>query len=419
MDRFHRQTWGIILLTDMTSSTNTKHNVLYAQYFGSFSLTYNRKLITGKSKSSENQFNYLMQLMLYKGTEGISRNQLLSSLFTGRDPENPGHAIYSIMYNAKKKLQNCGLPDVNYFIQKDGKFYWNQEIPVQSDVMEFDELLKKVSETDDSKTKIELLKQAIYLYTGDFLENQLSTIWIAKENWKYRKQFASAVEELGKLLEEEKDVNELERLGKYASSVQPFSNWETLTMKALVSKGEIDKAYRLFENTSEQYLFSQGIKPDEKMYGQLERISQHFEHSSSTLQEIQQHLEEGEYSNGGFNCSYPIFMGIYRAVSRISERGGQMVYLMLCTIVDTKGNNLVKGSKLDELSERLEEAIRTTIRRSDIMNHYAKGQYLVLLMNTTMENCEIIEKRINEKFMVNRQRISVKYYVNPVWEDQT
>ena len=406
-------------MTDMTSSVNTKHNVLYAQYFGSFSLTYNGRLITGRSKSNENQFNYLMQLMLYRGTEGISRNQLLSSLFTGRDPENPGHAIYSIMYNAKKKLQNNGLPDVNYFVLSEGKFYWSREIPVQSDVMEFDELLKKASEADDSKTKIELLKQAIYLYTGDFLENQLSTIWIAKENWRYRRLFAGAVEELGKLLEEEKDVNELERLGKYASSVQPFSNWETLTMKALVSKGEIDKAYRLFENTSEQYLFSQGIKPDEKMYGQLERISQHFEHSSSTLQEIQQHLEEGEYSSGGFNCSYPIFMGIYRAVSRISERGGQMVYLMLCTIVDTKGNNLVKGSKLDELSARLEEAIRTTIRRSDIMNHYAKGQYLVLLMNTTMENCEIIEKRINEKFMVNRQRINVKYYVNPVWEEQT
>ena len=32
-----------------------------------------------------------------------------------------------------------------------------------------------------------------------------------------------------------------------------------------------------------------------------------------------------------------------------------------------------------------------------------------------MENCEIIEKRINEKFMINRQRISVKYYVSPLW----
>ena len=91
-----------------------------------------------------------------------------------------------------------------------------------------------------------------------------------------------------------------------------------------------------------------------------------------------------------------------------------MIYLMLCTIVDTKGNALTKGEKLEELSPRLEEAIRTTIRRSDIMNKYNKGQYLVLLMNTTIENCEIIQHRINEKFMINRQRISVRYYVNPI-----
>ena len=113
-------------------------------------------------------------------------------------------------------------------------------------------------------------------------------------------------------------------------------------------------------------------------------------------------------------CSYPVFHGIYQAIARISERSGQMIYLMLCTIVDTKGNVLTKADKLDELSPRLEEAIRTTIRRSDIMNKYNKGQYLVLLMNTTMENCRIIQKRIDEKFMINRQRISVRYYVNPL-----
>ena len=32
-----------------------------------------------------------------------------------------------------------------------------------------------------------------------------------------------------------------------------------------------------------------------------------------------------------------------------------------------------------------------------------------------MENCEIIQKRIDQKFMINRQRISIRYYVNPLW----
>ncbi len=400
----------------MSEKRKEKRPVLNASLFGTFSMTYNGKLITGKAKSTENQFNYLMQLMLHQGKEGVSKNLLISTLFAGRDLNNPNHAVHSVMYNAKKRLQSFGLPDVNYFVQKEGMYYWTDEIPVEEDVREFESLLKEAEEETDNHRKIELLRQAIYLYTGDFLESQLSVVWVAKENWRYRKLFAEAVEKLSELLEEEKMNSELEKLGKYASKVQPFSNWETLTMKAYVSGGEIDKAYRLFEDTSEQYLFSQGIKPSEKMYDQISRMGQHFEHSAGTLQEIQEHLEEDEFVSGGYNCSYPVFLGIYRAINRITERSGQMVYLMLCTIVDTKGNVLVKGSKLEELSIRLEEAIRTTIRRSDVMNRYGKGQYLVLLMNTTIENCQIIQKRIDEKFMVNRQRISVKYYVNAIWK---
>ena len=400
----------------MTTKENKDKTVLHVSLFGDFSMSYDGKLITGKAKSSENQFNYLMQLILHFAKEGVSKNLLVSTLFAGRDLNNPNHAVHSVMYNAKKRLQSFGLPDVNYFVQKEGRYYWTPEIPVEEDVRVFERLLEEAKQEEDRKRKMELLRQAIYLYTGDFLENQLSVVWVAKENWQYRKLFAEAVEDLSDILEEEKLVSELERLGKYASKVQPFSNWETLTMKAYVSGGEIDKAYRLFEDTSEQYLFSQGIKPSEKMYEQISRMGQHFEHSAGTLQEIQEHLEEDEFHSGGYNCSYPVFLGIYRAINRITERSGQMVYLMLCTIVDTKGNVLVKGAKLEELSIRLEEAIRTTIRRSDVMNRYGKGQYLVLLMNTTMENCQIIQKRIDEKFMVNRQRISVKYYVNAIWK---
>ena len=81
------------------------------------------------------------------------------------------------------------------------------------------------------------------------------------------------------------------------------------------------------------------------------------------------------------------------------ERSGQFVYLMLCTIVDSKGSPMKDGEELAQLSERLGEAICQSIRRGDVVNHYGKGQYLVLLMNTTRENCSIVQKRINYKFM--------------------
>ena len=53
----------------------------------------------------------------------------------------------------------------------------------------------------------------------------------------------------------------------------------------------------------------------------------------------------------------------------------------------------------------------------DAMTQYGKGQFLALLVNTTRENCVVIQKRINDRFIVGRQRSSIRYYVNSVfWE---
>ena len=96
------------------------------------------------------------------------------------------------------------------------------------------------------------------------------------------------------------------------------------------------------------------------------------------------------------------------------ERGGQSAFLMLCTVVDGKKNPMKEGPVLEELSKRLEKAIRSSIRSSDIVNRYGKGQYLILLVNTTRENCKIVQKRINQQFFVGRQRTGIQYYVNGV-----
>lgn len=117
---------------------------------------------------------------------------------------------------------------------------------------------------------------------------------------------------------------------------------------------------------------------------------------------------------GGYLCSYPVFQGIYRMVGRMMERGGQSVYLMLCTVVDGKGNPLEDVVILEEFTGRLGDAILNSVRRSDAVTRYGRGEYLVLLVNTTREDCDKIQKRINYRFIIGRQRTGVQYYVNSV-----
>ena len=187
--------------------------------------------------------------------------------------------------------------------------------------------------------------------------------------------------------------------------------------EAMYSNPEVIEGLRqLYDDTVQYYMSEQGLRPSKKMMEQFERLGTRLQHQHAVLDEIQAELSGAhDDSGGGYVCSYPVFLGIYRMIERLLERGGQSVYLMLCTVIDGKGNPMKEGPMLDELTKRMGDAVRQSIRRTDSMSRYGKGQYLVLLVNTTRENCQVIQRRINEHFMEGRRRIGIKYYVNSVF----
>ncbi len=389
-------------------------NILYVRMFGSFSMTYNGISITGASKSKESQFMWLMQMILHHRKTGISRDQLEKVLFADREIANVHHAMRSVIYNAKKRLRTVGLPDVNYIEQVQGIYYWTKEIPVIEDATEMERLCEEAEKEEDPYVKKELYIDACHTYSGEFLGNQMGVIWVAKEARKYRTMFFTAVEKATELMRASQDFLQMESLGLYASGIHPLSNWETVTMEALVSLGRYDEAKKLYEDTVDTYLLEEGLKPSPRLMELLSQLGDTMDHQYAVLDDIQNKLTEAEIPRGGFEVSYPVFQGIYRMIARLLERGGQSVYLMLCTVVDSKGNPMQEGPMLRELSERLETSIRESVRHSDTITRYGRGQYLILLINTTLENCQIIQKRINYKFIIGRQRTGIRYHINSV-----
>lgn len=397
---------------------DTEHNdTLRVKMFGSFALQYKDKAILGGKRSSETQFSYLMQIMLHNRENGVSRDFLEKILFEDREIDNVHHAMQSVIYNAKKKLEREGLPKVNYIILKKGVFYWNEEIPVEEDAELFDQLYEQAEAAEDMEEKLTLYLQACHVYTGDFLSLYASILWAAQEARRYRAQFCDCVEKAVVLLRKQKDYVRMKELGEYASRISPFSDWETITMEALVSMGKHEEAVKFYADTVDLYFNEQGLRPSKRLMESLERLGSQVEHTSTAmLDTIQQELTEGEKENGrgGYLCSYPVFRGIYHMVERMMERGGQAVCLMLCTVTDSKGEVMRECALLDDLSKRLGVAICRSVRHGDAVSRYAKGQYLILLVNTTIENCEIVQRRIDENFRSARQRIGVRYYVKPV-----
>lgn len=402
------------------SMTAQMDGVLYVRMLGGFSVQYNGRLIAGGSKANGSQFAYLLQILIHNRDKGVTRDRLEELLFEDREMSNIHHALQSVIYNAKKKLEQAGLPPVNYIEQDKGVFFWTKEIPLVEDAGGFEALYRQAEAVEDRDEKLALYLDACHWYSGEFLPMQASVIWAAREARRYREIFCECVEKAAELLRLNQDYFQMEELGLYAAKVDPLADWEPVTMEALASMGRHEEARKLYEDTVDYYFNEQGLRPSKKLMVQFERLGEEMMHRYAVLDQIQEELSgKNDDYPGGYLCTYPVFQGIYRMVERMLERGGQSVYLMLCTVVDGKGNPMRPGDALEELSKRMGDAVRHSIRRGDAMTQYGKGQYLALLVNTTRENCAVIQKRINERFIIGRQRSSIQYYVNSVfWEPE-
>lgn len=412
-----------------------KENILVVTTFGGFSMTYNGKSIEGR-KNGNSQFATLMQMLIHYKNKGVKREQLEEVLFGDRDVDDVHHALQSVIYNAKVKLKNSGLPkDINYIEIVEGVVYWTNDVPVWEDATEFDKLYRQVDDLDkklaekpedrtdaDIQEELKLLDQVIMLYKGEFLPSGILNLWIASENQRYEMLMKECVDKTANLFRLKNDYESLESLGRYISKLQPYGEWESLTMEALVVLGRYDEARTLYADTVERHFEDRGLRPSENLMKSLESLGNQVVHSYEVLDEIQLKLMEQkakpeEEGYKAYLCSYPSFRGIYQHLARMLDRSGQSIYLMSCSIVDSKGNPMKESPTLDELAGRLQDTLLKNLRKGDVVNRYGRGQFLVLLINTTREGCDVVQKRIDQHFLTSRQRTGIRYHVNALLDE--
>ncbi|MCI8639888.1 MAG: hypothetical protein HFG41_12335 [Coprococcus sp.] len=387
---------------------------LNVRTFGSFEMSYKGRTLAG-GRRRDTHFMNLMQVLLHNIKKGVSRDSLEDILLGDRDVENRHQALHTIIYKAKRKLKSMGLPEADYIVLKDGSYYWTSKIPVNEDAAAFEELYIQAMESEYETEKLALCFSASNLYKGEFLADYAGVIWASAEARRYRRMFRTCVEHAVSILRRRQDWAQMEKFGRYVVEVDPFSDWECLAMEALMENMQYEEAAKLYADTVEYYMKEQGISPSAKLMDMMEKLGKQMKHSWQVLDQIQKKLgEDPENIQGGYQCAYPIFQGIYQILCRMMERSGQSIYLMLCTLVDSKGRPVKDETHLEEMSGRLSDAIKRSVRHGDIINQYGRGQFLLLLVNTTRENCEVVEKRIDEKIQVAGRHIGVEYHVNSV-----
>ena len=383
-------------------------DVLTVRMLGGFALSYRgEEIVLGRNTTAK--FVQLLQLIWLRGDRGISKQQIVHCLYEGDELSNPNNSFNNLIFQMRKQMVAAGLPRMDYVV-KVGKVYIpDPNVRVHVDVQEFHDAVSRARESDDNAVKTQAYRTAFECYQGVLLPEAENRTWVVTEAVRLREEFAEAVRFLGNLSKEQKDFDEMYRVYEKAARIYPDNDWQADQIEALICKEDYKEAFRLYDKTVHRYSEEMGLPPSEKMLENYRKMSQKITSPMGRIQEIQSSLQEDPVS-GAYYCSYPSFIDTYHVLERNMERTGYSVFLLLCTLVDYAGKPISNREKLDARSKTLKQCIGRSLRRGDIFTKYSASQYLVLLVGSSREGCEVVSRRISSS-MKEREgtRADVRY----------
>ena len=144
--------------------------------FGGLSITYEGKDISiGKNKTSK--YIQLLEIVWLSGEDGITKDKLINTLYDREEQSNINNSFNNLIYQMHKQLQKSGLPDAEYIVCRNGIFYTDDNVEIDSDAVSFISSIKEARDTEDQANSILLYKNAFELYKAELLpENECQNL---------------------------------------------------------------------------------------------------------------------------------------------------------------------------------------------------------------------------------------------------
>ena len=371
--------------------------VLYVQMLGVFNIKYGEQPIS-LGRNTATKAVKLLQILLYHLEKGIAREALLECLYGREDLTDAANNLRVTVHRLKKLLVDAGLPEHDYITIKKGIYQWDSPMPVVVDALEMKRLIETAEEEDEEEKKIEMLEQACGMYMGEFLPNMSGEDWVVVESLQYKNMYSDALRQVCDWKLENGEYEQVLKLCAPACEMYPFDEWQTVKIDCYMGLHRYKDALKEYEETAKMLVEELGISPTPKMMEQFKFMSKRITNRPQEINEIQDQLQEETWEKGAFFCTIPGFRDAYRVIRRCMERNGQSVFLLVCTLVDSKGRPMEQSEKLEAMSDVLFLSVKNSLRRCDFFTKYNTTQYLVMLMGTNEENCQIVIDRITKRF---------------------
>lgn len=392
-------------------------NILKVRMLGGFTLEYKGKELVLDRNNVSKTTQLFQILILHTQNGGISKAALIDALYGRTEVENKNGSLNNTLFRLRKQLKTAGLPESNYININGGMCTWDPEIAVWVDVCEFENLVALIRKEKRETDRLHLLMEAWKCYRGEFLPDMIGENWAAVENVKCRDDYFMCIEELCKWLKEHERYEDLHRVSHTAAKIYPFDEWQIWEIESLIGMSRYKEGLEVYKDTEKLLFEEMGVAPSAKMLEQFQLMGERTSQAAGAIGDIKERLKEKDEAVGAYYCPFPSFIDIYHVFSRMMERSGLSVFVMLCTLDYEKDSVSDEGEK--EMSEVLKEAIQSSVRKGDFYTRYNVRQYIVMLIGISQENCPIVTKRIDKAFRRlngGKKSPQVDFYVASVGE---
>ena len=392
-------------------------NILKVRMLGCFSLEYKGKELVLDRNNVSKTTQLFQLLLLHTQDGGISKAALIDALYGRTEVENKNGSLNNTLFRLRKQLKAAGLPESNYININGGMCTWDPEIAVWVDVCEVENLVALIRKEQRETDRLHLLMEAWKCYRGEFLPDMIGENWAAVENVKCRDDYFMCTEELCKWLKEHERYEDLHRVSHVAAKIYPFDEWQIWEIESLIGMSRYKEGLEVYKDTERLLFEEMGVEPSAKMLEQFQFMGERTSQAAGAIGDIKERLKEKDEAVGAYYCPFPSFIDIYHVFSRMMERSGLSVFVMLCTLDYAKDS--VSDEEEKEMSEVLKDAIQSSVRKGDFYTRYNVRQYIVMLIGISQENCPIVTKRIDKAFRRlngGKKSPQVDFYVASVGE---
>ena len=295
---------------------NEKLPILNVHMLGDFSVMYgNQPISFGKNTTTKAM--KLLQILLYHGEQGISREKLLNALYVREELADASNNLRVTVHRLKKIIVDAGLPADEYIHIKKGIYSWQAPMRVEVDVKRFVSLYKESKECTDKERKEELLTQVCQMYHGEFLPALSGEEWVLLESIQYKKIYSESLKELCESLMTKGEYEEVLALCESACRMYPFDEWQSVRIECFIRLKRFKEALKEYEDTAKLFFEELGITPSDRLLKQFDEMSNQMNHTNPReINEIKERLKEDSDRGGAYYCSLPSFLDSGRLVSR-------------------------------------------------------------------------------------------------------